>query len=152
MIELSDIENIGEPVILNIYDMHKINNCLWKIGLGIYHSGVEIYGKEYSYNSNNGIFYIKPKSIKGQLRTQILLGKTFKSQIEIEEILNILKEEFTPEKYNNKSNNSNYFSNKFVGKILNKNIPKYLLRNPYFGSLCCIIPPEFDYENEKILG
>ena len=42
MIELSDIENIGESVILNIYDMHKINNCLWKLVLGIYHSGVEI--------------------------------------------------------------------------------------------------------------
>ena len=62
-------------------------------------------------------FILNRKSTKGHLRTQISLGKTLKSQNEIKEILNILKEEFTPEKYNNKSNNSNYFSNKLWKNI-----------------------------------
>ena len=38
-----------EPVILNIYDMFWTNDYTANVGLGVYHSGLEVYGREYAY-------------------------------------------------------------------------------------------------------
>ena len=46
-----------ENIYLNVYDIHPINNYIWNIGLGTYHSAIEIYKKEYTFNKN-GIIII----------------------------------------------------------------------------------------------
>ena len=39
-------------VVLNVYDLSPSNKYLYSIGLGFYHSGVEVNGKEYSFGGN----------------------------------------------------------------------------------------------------
>ena len=39
----------GEPVYLNIYDLSDQNSWTYWCGVGIFHSGLEVYGVEYAY-------------------------------------------------------------------------------------------------------
>lgn len=47
------------PVVLNIYDLAPQNNWTYWCGVGIFHSGVEVYGVEYAYGGAYG------ESVKG---------------------------------------------------------------------------------------
>jgi hypothetical protein len=40
---------VRTSVIVNVYDLFILNYTTSKFGLGAYHSGVEIFGREYSY-------------------------------------------------------------------------------------------------------
>ena len=53
-------------VILNVYDIIKFNKYLDFLGLGVYHTGVEIDGIEYAYGGNTlvdttGVYRMYPK-------------------------------------------------------------------------------------------
>lgn len=59
------------------------------VGLGAYHTGVEIYGTEYNFGghsgSSSGIFEVSPKNAPGYIfRETILLGETNLSRREVE--------------------------------------------------------------------
>ena len=41
----------GIEVIVNVYDLSPVNQYTHGFGLGFYHSGVEINGREYTYVS-----------------------------------------------------------------------------------------------------
>ena len=67
MLQIGDDDDGNrEPVILNVYDMFWTNEYTGNIGLGVYHSGLEVYGREYAYGGHpfpfSGIFDITPKA------------------------------------------------------------------------------------------
>ncbi len=52
-------------VIVNVYDLNNINEYLWQIGLGAYHSGVEIEGREFSFGAGSGVFEMTAREVPG---------------------------------------------------------------------------------------
>ncbi|XP_050944581.1 deSI-like protein At4g17486 isoform X2 [Cucumis melo] len=69
------------PVYLNVYDLTAINGYAYWLGLGVFHSGVQVHGVEYAFGaheySTTGIFEGVPKQCDGfRFRKTILVGKT----------------------------------------------------------------------------
>ena len=66
----------GEPVILNVYDIFWANEYTENIGLGVYHSGLEVYGREYAYGGHpfpsSGIFDTAPRAAAGVLGEHVI--------------------------------------------------------------------------------
>ncbi|XP_044262531.1 deubiquitinase DESI2-like [Tribolium madens] len=136
-----------EPVLLNIYDMFKINDFL---GLGVFHSGVEIYGIEYGFaghqNNTSGIFEIEPRNEQileeffnmhnGQLkyRETLHIGDTDLTRDEIARIVVKLGRKFRGIKYHLIYNNCNHFSATFTKLLCKKTIPNWVNRLAYLGS------------------
>ncbi|KAF2317968.1 hypothetical protein GH714_041292 [Hevea brasiliensis] len=46
-ISSSQNENTDAQVVLNVYDLTSVNNYTYWFGFGIFHSGIEVHGKEY---------------------------------------------------------------------------------------------------------
>eukprot|EP00177_Eucheuma_denticulatum_P002126 GFKZ01003793.1.p1 GENE.GFKZ01003793.1~~GFKZ01003793.1.p1 ORF type:complete len:274 (+),score=21.44 GFKZ01003793.1:71-892(+) len=92
---------IGTPVELNVYDLlHRdnpdvvpnINWYLYSVGMGLYHSGVSVFGTEYCYGghpeSNTGVFEVPPrKAPDAKFRQTILIGRTQLSPAEVQEVV-----------------------------------------------------------------
>uniref|UniRef100_A0A915JGL6 PPPDE domain-containing protein n=1 Tax=Romanomermis culicivorax TaxID=13658 RepID=A0A915JGL6_ROMCU len=132
-----------EPVILNIYDMYWVNGYLANMGLGIYHSGVEVYASEYSYGGHpltcSGIFKTDPRDAEElgdnfKFRESIILGTTDFTHEEIEKLILHSGEEFRGDKYHLMNKNCNHFSS-FIAKILcGKDIPKWINRLAFIST------------------
>lgn len=52
-------------VILNVYDLSPINEWGYPVGLGVFHSGLEVDGREYTYAGGAGIFSHDPRKGNG---------------------------------------------------------------------------------------
>jgi len=73
-------------VILNVYDLSPPSfqsNLLKQVGIGFYHTGVEINGVEYSYGGNfshsgTGVFSSTPLNVDGAIYKESFLMGTIK--------------------------------------------------------------------------
>jgi deubiquitinase DESI2 len=126
-----------KQVLLHVYDLSPINYFLHIMGLGIYHSGIEINGKEYTFAGGGGIFNTNPKEVIDSegitLRETIVLGKTLKNRQEIDDILYSLRKNFDGNDYNLIKKNCNTFSDAFCLEILGEKIPAYVNRLANIG-------------------
>ena len=63
-------------VLLNVYDLNEANINLYPFGLGMYHSGVQIGGLEWSFAGGAGVMSDTPKSAGGAtFRESIDMGE-----------------------------------------------------------------------------
>ncbi len=68
-------------VFCNVYDLSPANDYGWSVGIGAFHSGIEVYGVEYSFGSGGGVFASTPKEAGGaKFREGIPLGEIFISE------------------------------------------------------------------------
>ncbi|GMQ02911.1 hypothetical protein CsSME_00048936 [Camellia sinensis var. sinensis] len=134
------------PVYLNVYDLTPINGYAYWVGLGVYHSGVQVHGVEYAFgahdHSTTGIFEVEPMLCPGfTFRKSILIGKTDLGPKEVLAFMEKLAEEYSGDSYNLITKNCNHFCNDACIRLTGKHIPSWVNRLARLGLLCnCVLP------------
>jgi len=130
-------------VLINVYDLNESNEYLYGVGLGLYHSGVQVGGLEWTFASQAGIFSTEPKYAPGaRFRESIDMGVFDGSSREVDLILDELRKEFRGSDYNILTKNCNAFASAFVHKLVNRHPPAYINRMAEIGAcFSCLLPP-----------
>ncbi|KAA8525559.1 hypothetical protein F0562_007414 [Nyssa sinensis] len=140
----------ADPVYLNVYDLTPINGYAYWLGLGVYHSGVQVHGVEYAFGAHeypsSGIFEVEPKQCPGfTFRKSILIGRTDIGAKEVHAFMEKLAEEYSGNTYNLITKNCNHFCNDACLRLTNKPIPSWVNRLARLGFLCnCVLPAGFN--------
>lgn len=133
----SQVDEPGEPVFLNVYDLMIMNYTINRLGIGVYHTGVEVYGREYSYaghyhTENTGLKDSVPRDTSwlhdAIWRERIYIGKTRLTKEEVKAKFEELKPIFLGPSYNVLDRNCNHFTNHFVKILTGKEMPAYVNR------------------------
>lgn len=122
-------------VFLNVYDLHDSNGALHTVGMGFYHTGVEVRGWEYSF-SDSGIHRTRPRLPEfGNFREQISMGIYTGSINEVNNVVTSMGcERFAPGRYNLTSLNCNHFSDALCQLLTAQRIPDWINRMAGIGS------------------
>ncbi|KAF0992361.1 hypothetical protein HZS_7676 [Henneguya salminicola] len=144
--------NHSIPVKLNIYDVVDVGPVFSFLGLGVYHSGVEVYDKGiYAYGGHSeestGIYSLPPKtceffnlpySYRLNINKQtVLIGHTKLSEQQIEALVHEMAISYSGNAYRliqqylfivEKFSNCNHFSEELSQKLCQKSIPSYVNR------------------------
>ena len=136
-----------KPVTLNIYDLpgaEDTNAAMNPVGLGFYHSGVEINGYEYSF-STFGIQRTPPRIPEfGRLREQLFIGSFVGTQQDINVAVNRLTATgFAGSSYDLIHNNCNNFTEHFCQELVGKSIPLWVNRAASIGQSFTTQQPAF---------
>lgn len=131
-----------------MYDLYGGNDALAPLGLGFYHTGIEVHGSEYSYGGGGGVFRHSPRnpptgSTPGAFtpfRLQLLLGEVHATSSEVERVVDGLRGTWQGDQYHLLTRNCNSFSDELAIKLLNKRIPGWVNRLAVLGSYfsCCL--------------
>lgn len=123
-------------VFINVYDITpRLNRWLrccffqW----GIYHTGVEVYGKEFAFGGHDaettGVFCAQPKAIQGaRFRKQIPVGRTELSPSELRQQIAALAPEWSGTSYNLLKRNCNHFTVDLCEDLTGESGPRYINR------------------------
>ncbi|KAL1224676.1 DeSI-like protein [Cardamine amara subsp. amara] len=122
------------PVYLNVYDLTPMNAYGYWLGLGVFHSGVEIHGVEYSFGAHES-------------------SSTDIDAKEVRVYMEKLAEEFQGKKYHLITRNCNHFCNEVCLKLTQKPIPRWVNRLARLGGLCnCVLPPRLNETKVRRVG
>lgn len=141
----------GFPVFLNIYDLNCVNYLLELFGLGIYHSTIEVYSKEYCFGPTSedepGFFINETGELlsKLNLKEKRYLGNTLYNEKDFIKILSLESPFWMGRTYDPFVKNCNHFSY-YISKILvnedNIDFPVYINRICIVGKfVSCFYPP-----------
>ncbi|XP_047956126.1 deSI-like protein At4g17486 isoform X2 [Salvia hispanica] len=134
------------PLYLNVYDLTPINNYLYWVGCGVFHSGIEAHGLEYGFGAHeyptSGVFEVEPRGCPGFLfRRAIHLGSTDMSRSEFRSFMEHLSNDYHGDTYNLISKNCNHFTDEVCQRLTGKSIPGWVNRLARMGSFCnCLLP------------
>jgi len=155
-------EEGGTEVYVHVYDLvYDVNQYLYPVGLGIYHSSVEVHGREYAFGGHaydmSGVFcssspgcppsamFAQQQGNKGtgiRHRERIFIGYTTKSEREVKETIQLMgTTEFQGSKYHLLQMNCNTFTSELVNRLTGKNVPGWINRLASIAvSLHCLLP------------
>ncbi|KAM7256530.1 hypothetical protein ACFE04_012271 [Oxalis oulophora] len=127
------------PVYLNVYDLTSFNGYAYWLGLGVYHSGVQVHGIEYAYGGHEdpttGIFKSVPQQCVGfKLRKSILIGKTNLDPAQVKSMMDKLAKDYKGDAYNLLTKNCNHFCNDVCLSLTGNPIPSWINRLARIGN------------------
>ncbi|KAG7024432.1 DeSI-like protein [Cucurbita argyrosperma subsp. argyrosperma] len=134
------------PVYLNVYDLTPINGYAYWLGLGVYHSGVQVHGVEYAFGAHeratSGIFEVEPRQCPGfTFRKSICIGRTNLDQKDVRSFMEKVAEEYSGNTYHLITKNCNHFCNDVCLRLVGKPIPSWVNRLARLGLFCnCVLP------------
>ena len=131
----------AEPIIVNVYDLNDANEYLIHVGLGFYHSGVEIHGVEYTF-SNGGVQRHAPRAAQAPFRVPVRMGTIKMSSTDVDRVVSDLSStSFRPGTYDLRSKNCNHFAEALCVALLQESPPGWINRVACIGNYCdCLFP------------
>ncbi|CAF0787833.1 unnamed protein product [Rotaria sp. Silwood1] len=131
----------SESVILHIYSIsERVNRFSLMFGLGLYHTAVEVYGKEHSFIAHpfkfTGIVSTTPKTAAYIYQEGLNIGQTKMNKQTVGHVLRKLGKIFTGSSYHLLYNNCNHFANEFIKRLCKGKLPAYI--NRAANSVCCL--------------
>ncbi|CAE7519758.1 unnamed protein product [Symbiodinium sp. CCMP2592] len=140
-------EEEGEEVVLSVYDVshsekiHLANDVLHKLGTGIFHAAVQVYGKEWSYGKTHGpstgIFSCHPRGCKAHnFRESVQMGKTRLTEEEVNATIESMKPEWPGREYELLHLNCTHFSDEFCRRLGLERIPAWVRNLAPAGAFC----------------
>ncbi|XXG78570.1 hypothetical protein AAC387_Pa08g2493 [Persea americana] len=134
------------PVYLNVYDLTPANDYFYWAGIGIFHTGIEVYGVEYAFGAHDypssGVFEVEPRQCPGfKFRKSIFMGTTILDPNQIREFMERHSVNYNGNTYHLIAKNCNHFCKDVCYKLTKRKIPKWVNRLAGIGSVCkCILP------------
>ncbi|OQV21736.1 Desumoylating isopeptidase 2 [Hypsibius exemplaris] len=131
------------PVYAHIYDLFWTNNYTYNLGVGFYHSGVEVYGKEIGFGGHpfafSGLFEKPPKDMDElgpnfRFKETVLLGYTDFTESDIDEMMRGLSQEWYGNSYHLVTRNCNHFSSELAKLLCGQEVPAWVNRFATMGS------------------
>jgi hypothetical protein len=136
----------GTKVYLNVYDLSN-NEYYYPMGLGFYHSGIEVLGAEYTF-SQSGCFQQPQARVASPAvyRETILLGETLLNYREIESAFDEVSSAFHGTSYHVMQKNCNNFAEAFTIKLVKGvSFPSWVNRMATVGNyFSCLLPRDMN--------
>ncbi|KAF9662460.1 hypothetical protein SADUNF_Sadunf18G0055500 [Salix dunnii] len=152
-----NLNNSETQVVLNVYDLTPLNQYTFWFGFGIFHSGIEVHGKEYGYGAHDfpvsGVFEVEPRNCPGFIyRCSILLGRITMPPSEFRTFIESAASDYHGDTYHLISKNCNHFTDDISCRLIGKHIPGWVNRLARLGALCsCLLPESLQVTSVKQL-
>jgi len=138
-------------VMVNVYDLSEVNEYARPLGIGIFHSGLVVHGREFSFGghdyASSGIFETAPKAAPAPaiFREELYVGTTEMNPGEVSNLVGEMDDDFHGNTYHLLERNCNHFVEALCFELTGKMPPGFinrLARTAVVANSCapCILP------------